>query len=352
MRLSFVSLLFVVLQNTSQALDTTTIAKLPEPRANIAVAAPDANTICAANGLAAGKSKADLRASGWCFDKALQTWKGLPSIPGAGGRLGSSAVTLNGRFYLFGGYEVAADDKETTIATLHKLSSNRRSWTLVSKHPRPADDAVLLPYRDRWLILISGWQTDRNISDVTVFDTQQTKRGWVALANYPGSAVFGHAGGIVDDQMVICDGVTARKGADGKNQFSMSNQCFLGSLRIGKNQKLKLTWQAIPAHPHLPRYRMAAAGIDHKGSPTIVFAGGSERPYNYNGIGYDGIPAEASAKVFAFDLKQRRWQEWPELTKPRMDLRALVSYQKQLWVTGGMTEDQQVLDDLESLTLP
>ena len=35
----------------------------------------------------------------------------------------------------------------------------------------------------------------------------------------------------------------------------------------------------------------------------IYFSGGTDNPYNYNGIGYNGVPAEPSPVTFAFSLR-------------------------------------------------
>jgi hypothetical protein len=87
-------------------------------------------------------------------------------------------------------------------------------------------------------------------------------------------------------------------------------------------------------------YRMAAAGSSRLG--MIVFAGGSDNPYNFNGVGYDGEPSAASARVFAYDLEGDAWQEFGELPQATMDHRGLLEIGDEFLILGGMREGQAV----------
>jgi hypothetical protein len=344
----------------AHAAATPAALKLPEARSNIAVATVAERYLCAANGLAAGKSRADTRQSGWCWDQQSGNWQSLPPLPGAKGRLGSAAIGLKEEFCVFGGYEIADDDKETTTNSLHCIKPGATQWRLLSAHDRPTDDGVLLNYQDRWILLVSGWRDDRNVRDVSALDSQNPAQGWYALAEYPGEPVFGHAGAIAGDQLVICDGVTAKKNAAGKNQFALIDACFLGKLSVsaGKNTDSKsrvpltLTWQALPAHPGPPRYRMAAASQQIGKQTYFYFVGGSERAYNYNGIGYDGKPALASAVVQRWSTSAQQWQAQNALPEARMDLRGLPWLLGRFWLVGGMRDPQQVSAAVTPLAKP
>ena len=75
----------------------------------------------------------------------------------------------------------------------------------------PVDDTVALVYQNRYIYLVSGWhgsgisKSTGNVNLVQVFDSQQGR--WFNATPFPGAPVFGHAGGIVDDQFLIVDGV-------------------------------------------------------------------------------------------------------------------------------------------------
>jgi len=207
-----------------------------------------------------------------------------------------------------------------------------------TRMPVPVDDSVAMPWRERWIVMVSGWHDKGNVSDVQLYDTK-TKQ-WIAGTSYPGKPVFGHAGGLTGDTMVICDGVTADKGADGKNIFAISSECWQGKLDI--RHPGKIAWRQLPAHPGVPLYRAGAVGATDK-SGRIVFAGGSGNPYNYNGIGYDKQPSEPSAAVFSFDTKRGIWQPHAPLPEAGMDFRGLVPLDDGAYgLFGGMRDGQQV----------
>ena len=86
---------------------------------------------------------------------------------------------------------------------------------------------------------------------------------------------------------------------------------------------------------------MASTGI--KNQNKVVFAGGSDNPYNYNGIGYDGVPSEPSSAVFGFDFSRLSWLVYEELVYPSMDHRGLITQNDELYIVGGMGLKQQVL---------
>ena len=85
---------------------------------------------------------------------------------------------------------------------------------------------------------------------------------------------------------------------------------------------------------------MAAAGIDTRA--TVVFVGGSDNPYNFDGIGYNGEASQPVAEILRYDLGRQSWTVLAPAAIASMDHRALVGF-RGAWVTvGGMLEDQQV----------
>ena len=88
-----------------------------------------------------------------------------------------------------------------------------------------------------------------------------------------------------------------------------------------------------------------AAGADTLGKKAgrIYFSGGTDNPYNYNGIAYNGQPAEPSPVTFAFNVHTGGWetlsQDNPE---PTMDHRGLLVTHRGLVIVGGMEKGQQV----------
>ncbi len=267
-------------------------------------------------------------------------------MPVAKGRLAGTAVGLRGRVYLFGGYTVAADGTEVSTPEVFAFDPTTRTYSPRAPMPVPVDDSVALPFNARYIYLVSGWHDHDNVSLVQVYDTLRDR--WFRATNWPGRPVFGHAGGIVGNRVIIADGVTAVADSAGKHHFELVSQAWLGT--IDRARADRIDWKRLPPHPGPPLYRMAATGSLSAG--RVVFAGGSATAYNYNGQGYDGTPAAPTDRIFAFDLSHRRWQQLGTKSPPTMDHRGLLEAGGRFFTIGGMGGERQVIGDLVSFALP
>jgi N-acetylneuraminic acid mutarotase len=202
--------------------------------------------------------------------------------------------------------------------------------------PVPVDDSVALTYQQKYIYLISGWHNSGNVNLVQLYNSQTNQ--WQQATPFPGKAVFGHAGGIVDNKMLVCDGVAIKVHENTRRSYQDEASCYIGI--IDKNQPNKIDWRIIKHPTNKARYRMAALGIENK--QHIVFIGGSENPYNYNGIGYNGKPSQPSNDVWLYDLTLQNWQIKRSKTAT-MDHRGLLQLNDKLLTLGGMTVDQKVL---------
>jgi len=339
-------------QNPSPSRDweepTATLAveelpALPMPVSNNAIGAVDSEegaVLFSLMGLASGKTHADTTLAAFRLDPGAQSWQRLDDVPGQEGRLAGIAATVNDNVYVFGGYTVAADHSEQSIPAVHRLDLVDNSYTEMSEMPVPVDDTVALVYRDRYIYLVSGWHDTGNVNLVQLYDTDTDT--WHQATPWPGKPVFGHAGGIVDDTMVIADGVGIEVGANGR-RFSASSDAYKGV--IDPNDPTRIEWRKLAPHPGKPLYRMAATGT-HREGKRVLFAGGSDNPYNFDGIGYDGNPAEASDRVFAFDLEADAWQMIGRLPFGTMDHRGLMESESGWVIAGGMRGGQTVTDEV------
>jgi hypothetical protein len=87
---------------------------------------------------------------------------------------------------------------------------------------------------------------------------------------------------------------------------------------------------------------MASAGIAQLNS--VLFIGGTDNPYNYNGIGYNGEPSEPTAGGLRFDLDSFEWHELKQSNSATMDHRALAVLNGAWLTIGGMLGGQIVTD--------
>ncbi len=277
---------------------------------------------------------------GWdgVVDRAYQlgpgdsTWTRLPPVPGPG-RLAATAVVVDRRIVLFGGYTVAEDGEEVSLARVDVFDPATGRWGSAAPMPVPVDDAVSGVWRDSLIVLVSGWSNGANVPDVQLYDPAADT--WSRGTPIPGPPVFGHSGGVVGDAIVYVDGVRGTRTEEGEPAFEIAPDSWLG--RIDPQDPGAIRWSRLPDHPGPPVYRAAmgtAAG-------AIVFAGGTSNPYNYDGIGYDGVPARRSDRVFGFDPDEG-WRELPSLPFPSMDHRTLGVAGGRIYLAGGMVEGQRV----------
>src|SRR6266849_7919978 len=111
--------------------------------------------------------------------------------------------------------------------------------------------------------------------------------------------------------------------------------------KIDHHDPAKIQWSKLPSHPGSARYRIAAGGSEK--DQKVYFSGGTDNPYNYNGVGYNGQPAEPSPVTFAFNVHTGAWETITENTPdPTMDHRGLLVTNRGLVIVGGMEKAQQV----------
>ena len=342
-KLGFILSFLVLLFTYSKPSQSKEIGQLPVAITNNAVAAAQNQQgwqLYSFNGLLTNKDWQSVSNKAFSFD--LQTTKSqiVNNVPFKQGRLASIAVTVNNKIYLFGGYTVAADHQEVSMPDVYQFEPTTQSFSLFTKMPIPVDDTVALVYQNRYIYLISGWHDVGNVTDVQVLDTQTKK--WFFATPYPGASVFGHAGGLVNDSMVIADGVKVSGVIDNKRQFAMSRQSYIGV--INPKDFTQIAWKALPPHPGSAKYRMAATGSQSK--QQIIFVGGSDNPYNYNGIGYNGKPSAPNASAFAWDLQSQQWLEYKPAELASMDHRGLIEIEEQFYIVGGMLDSQKVTNKI------
>ena len=258
------------------------------------------------------------------------------------------AVHANGAIWLFGGYTVAENGDELSTPETFKVDPRaNKVYQRKSDMPVPVDDMVALVYQDRYIYLISGWHDVGNVNLVQVYDTQTDR--WQQASPWPGAPVFGQSGGIVGNQLLVCGGVYIDYPANGNRDFLLTDACWQGSIR--SSDVRRIDWRPAPSMPATGRYRSAAAGTEGQ-SKRVVFVGGSDNPYNYDGIGYNGVASEPIAGVMSYDLNERVWYCHGNSKTPSMDHRGLLHIDGQQMITiGGMVQAQQVTHDVLSTEL-
>ncbi|WP_240473366.1 Kelch repeat-containing protein [Ferrimonas senticii] len=322
----------------------TSLPPLPEPVANNAVATvrvDDQQYLLSFNGLGSGKGYQDVHARGFGLKLGDNQWQRLPPLPDSRqGRLASVAVGVGQYAYLFGGYTVEADHSEVSLPDVYRYQPRTQQYQRLAPMPVPVDDAVAIAYQNRYIYLISGWHNDGNVNLVQLYDSHRDQ--WSQASPFPGKPVFGAAGALSGHSMVVCDGVKVDYFADKRRKFSDEAACYRGEIDVDNPNRID--WRVLPHPDGNSHYRMAAVA-GHQGQ-QLWFIGGSDNPYNYDGIGYNGQPSAASARIARFDVGANQWLEPLKMNRAVMDLRGAVDVAGRWYLLGGMGANQTVLADI------
>jgi N-acetylneuraminic acid mutarotase len=312
---------------------------LPMPLSNNAVASVKVKgslLLLSFMGIGSRKTWNSITNSAYSMDTDTGKWLEIRSVPGTVGRIAASAVGAREEVFLFGGYLVDAQGGEATVPDLNVYEPQTDRWYRGADIPIPVDDSVVAVYRDRYIYLIGGWSKTNAVADVQIYDAEKDR--WMKGTSAPGTPVFGHAGGIVGDTIVFVDGAHINPSAS-QPKYVPVEQAWTG--KIDHKDPTKITWSKLPEHPGNARYRIAAGSSDKDGK--VYFSGGTDNPYNYNGIGYNGQPSEPSPVTFALNVKTGKWETVHENTPdPTMDNRGLLAIPQGLVTIGGMEKGQQV----------
>lgn len=289
-------------------------------------------------GIGPKKTWNDVTAKGYMLRLSSGKWSELAPVPGVAGRLGASAIGIKGQILIFGGYVVDAQGNELTVGDVNSYLADARKWYRAADIPVPVDGAVLGLDHDRYVYLVGGRSKNGLINKVQVYDVQ--KNTWSEATPYPGTPVFGHAGGLIDGVIVFVDG--AKKTSGEGPAFVASDECWMG--KIDRKDPNKIEWSKLPPHPGPGRFAIIAGALKNR---RIVFSGGTLAPYDLKGVGYDGKLAEVSPVTFDFDVRGKAWDLINDETlDARSDTRGIVTTPIGPLIVGGLTSNQSPTSDV------
>jgi N-acetylneuraminic acid mutarotase len=259
-------------------------------------------------------------------------WMEGKPVPGVAGRLGASAAGVKGQIFVFGGYVVDGQGNELTVGDVNSYVPEDHRWYRAADIPVPVDSAVIGVTHDRYLYLVGGRSKTGLVNNVQVYDAE--KNTWSQATAFPGTPVFGHAGGIADETIIYVDG--AKKEGTG---FVASDECWMG--KIDKKDPNKIEWSKLPPHPGPGRFGIVASGWERE--HRVMFSGGTLVPHDFKGLAADGKPAELSPVTFVYQLHGNRWETVTEDTYDvRADTRGIVFTPIGPFVLGGTLKNSAV----------
>lgn len=333
-----VALLVLILFVACGQLSAQEMPHLPAARTNHAVAAGRVNgawQVFAMLGVDSTRKWSGISRRAWVWRDGTPGWRELPNVPGPVGRLAATAQVVRGRVYLLGGYAVDSMGTERTIGALDIYDARRNVWTSGATIPVAVDDAISGVYRDSLIYLVSGWHDTDNVRNVQVYDVVHDR--WSAATPIAGLGVFGHSGALAGNRIVYIDG--ARRNATFP-RYVNEPQAWMGTIQPHRPDSI--AWRRLTPHPQSVRYRAAAGTC----GSFVLFAGGTDDPYNYDGIGYDSVPAAPLTSVIALDTRTSAWRVLHDAPVATMDHRGLVVRRDTARIVGGMHDRQLVSADV------
>lgn len=268
-------------------------------------------------------------------------------------KIAASALAVNNnRIFLIGGYTVE-QRRETTEKRLFEYDPVNDQYIERAPVPVEVDDTVAAMFQDRYIYLISGWHgpINNNVRDVQIYDAVTDQWRDATPIPDPKPGLFSHSGTIVNKRIIYFDGVTTTGG------FNISSRMFEGAIDPNHTGRIDvIKWVELPPHPGLPTYRAAASqgGARTDSFNLMLLTGGTDNPYNFNGVGYDGQPSSPLTQFLAFNSRTGIWHEPDRFIGefiPTMDHRGFVRAGDS-WVTvGGMTEPRIATNRVQRATL-
>ena len=142
-------------------------------------------------------------------------------------RLGASAAGIKGFIILLGGYVLDSQGELIVVPDVNVYEPSAHRWSRAQDIPTPVDSAVVGVVHDRFVYLVGGRSPNGPTNIVQVYDIQ--KNAWAQATPFPGTPVFGQAGGLDDNEIVVIDG--AKAGLTGGPRYLASDECWLGKYR-------------------------------------------------------------------------------------------------------------------------
>jgi N-acetylneuraminic acid mutarotase len=283
-------------------------------------------------GIGTKKTWDDISAKMYVLRFKSGKWVESRPVPGVAGRLAASAVGAKGQVFVFGGYTIDGQGVETTVADVNSFVPEDHRWYRGADIPVAVDSAVIGMTHDRFIYLVGGKSKNGPVNNVQVYDVE--KNTWSQATPFPGTPVFGHAGGLADETIVFVDG--ARKNPAGGASYVASDECWMG--KIDHKDPNKIEWSKLPAHPGPGRFGIAAGAGAH--DHRILFSGGTTTPHDFKGMDSDGKLSEISPVTFVFELHGGRWETITEDTfDVRADGRGVLSTPLGPLILGGMLKN-------------
>lgn len=332
--------------------DKDEIARLPIKTSNNAVCYATVNDtlfLYSFGGMDSTKKWDGIHQKSFRYNTISKTWHRIPDMPDSlGGVIAAGASQVDGKIYIMGGYHVYENGREVSSYENRIYDPQTNSYSRGANIPVPIDDHVQVVYK-HFIYLISGWTHTigggNNTNAVQIYDTKNDT--WLSGTPTPNTTaykVFG-ANGIVHGDTIFYIG-----GARYGNNFPLSPFLRMGVIDPG--EPTKIAWTMVQTPDFYKPYRGTSFFSSVDGKDQLVFLGGSDKSYNYNGLAYDGSGgAKPLRQICFYDLKSSSLRLESTKQEIPMDLRGNIPLSpSSIYLIGGMDSMQEVGNSVIKLT--
>jgi len=263
------------------------------------------------------------------FDADFGNWHALPPVPGEG-RVGASAIGVNGKVYLMGGYTLNKDGDAQALADVWRYEPLRQQFERLPALPTPVFDSAVIGFKQRYLLVMSGRNAAGGVNEVQILDIIAEK--WLPPAPFVGTPLYGHSAGAIDNLIVLCGGAKPTAAV-------VRTECYSGLINEKNVQDIR--WKVLPAIDGAGRLFAGATGTRINGQ-HVVFAGGSLAWHQLNGTDHDARPVSAHDEVVAYNVALQRWERWGRLPISGLNYRGLLELNGGLVTLGGIERNLRV----------
>ena len=322
--------------NAQTAWTWTQKANMPFQIANNAVSHGEMSSnpyVFSFGGIDTSKVYTGINKRAFRYDVTNDIWDEIDTLPVVLPLIASSAITVNNKIYIIGGYHVYSNGNETSSneVIIYNPETNvyEPNGTPI---PVPIDDQAQMVWRDSLIYVVTGWSNTSNVPNVQIYDPALDQ--WQSGTNLPNTSMykaFGSSGYIIGDTIFYHGGAST-----GLN-FPATKHLRKGV--IDNSDPTQITW-TTELEASKANYRSAC--VSH--GNNIFWIGGSETSYNYNGVAYNGTGGvEPAYTISRYDAQFQNWYEGNGSPFGVMDLRGIGQVDATSWVVcGGMEDGQQV----------
>jgi len=325
----------LLLTGCKTAVKESILTDLPEAVSNNAVS--EANLkgnqyLYTFGGIDSSKSYSGIHQRSYRLNTTTGDWQQLDNLPDSLGKIAMSANRIGDVIYIMGGYHVFEDGSEKSSDKVHRFSVKENKFLSDGLAiPTAIDDHVQFTYKDRYIFLITGWSDSTNVSLTQIYDSKENK--WLEGTSPPEDEdyqSFGASGAVIGNTIYYYGGANSNR----EKKFSGQSVLRKG---IIEDEDFTISWSKQNENVLPVMYRSAAVTRNKH----ILFLGGSNETYNYDGIAYaDDSPVPPSKVKMSLDTATGDISIFA--AELPMDLRNVVQLGNDVIFVGGMENNQVV----------